>query len=712
MKEYASPYAQPFDDSFGVSTSDRYYGGNDVRFARDIPVRHDASPGSIYLDTPHSSYGGLLSPSLVGPQNVQLPIHETNFGQPSTRLHGSTREQFPKRKGHNHDMTSRESTWRQQSKRYQQDLEKCQAEKEYLSEKCQSEKEDLRIRLFHCLKDLKKYREAEELYHEISMKYDVVGEIHGVTEMGGEPNRNDVTKILDLRHTFAEMLIEQKRFKEAEPISKAVWERRKVCPGAPSEDFKKSHRQLSLVLRALRKLDDAERMHNDVYQKGSKDDWALENGDEVCQRLLEQGEFKKAKRLQEEVWEIRLEKHSSRNLTIQSGLRLIGILEELIKPVDHVGGSDAEKRSDSSTRQFLKDRLEVTLEKIWHMQQQPEPNVNILDVGHKLGDLLFREQKFLEADRVLASVWESKERLLGATHESTMSSGTILGSTICRQGEQEHYSRAVGILQPIWLEKQTGTGKCDAGAISTFKDLAQAHCSLGNLQDGECVYRWIWQKKRQDRYKPLEIDEARWDLSVTLYKQGKDKEPEAVSALDDLYGRWHPDTHNPDERLKCGQMLAQLLSTQDEEINKALGIAQDVFERREDSGKKGVDYLESAQLYGSLLLKVERPEDAGSVLRLAWACQPGSPDEQKLRLKCGHLYGQALAGRNKYTAAKRILEVVAADQRGTLYAGDSELSETRRFLEEVIRQEKGWKKGRTKVRPKGPIRLVADVSRQ
>lgn len=705
MNGYASPYAETFEDSFGVSTSDRYDGGNDERFAWDIPVRHDASPSPIYVNPRHSSYGGRLSPSLVEPHNVQLPFHETNFGQPSTRLHGSTREQFPKRKGHNHDMTNREAThWRQQSNRYQLDLEKCQ-----------SEKEDLSIRLFQCLKDLKKYREAEYLYHEISKKYDVGGEIQDVTEMGREPNRNEVTKILDLKHTLAEMLIEQERFEEAEPISKAVWERRKVCPGAPSEDFKKSHRQLSLVLRALRKLNDAERMHNDIYQKGpkdDKDDWALENGDEVCRRLTEQGEFEKAKHLQEEVWEIRLKKRSSRNLTIQSGLRLIEILEELIKPVHHVGGSDAEQRLDSSTRQALKDKLEVTLGKIWHMQQQPEPNVNILDVGHKLGDLLFQDEKFLEAERILASVWESKERLLGAADESTMSSGSILGSTICRQGKQEHYSRAVEILQPIWLVRQIGTGKCDAGAISIFKDLAQAHCSLGNLRDGECVYRWIWQKKRQDGYKTLEIDEARWDLSVSLYKQGKDKEPE-VSVLEDLYQRWRPDAHNPDERLECGQMLAQLLSTQDKNISKALEIAQDVFERREDSGKRGVDYLESAQLYGSLLLKVERPEDAGSVLRLAWACQPGNLEEQKLRLKCGHLYGQALAGRNKYTSAKRILEVVAADQKGTLYAGSSELSETRRFLEEVIRQEKGWKKGRTKVRPKGPIRLlVADVSRQ
>ena len=557
--------------------------------------------------------------------------------------------------------------------------------------------EALKMRLFHELKEAKKYGDAEELYHEISKKYDVGEEIHYVTERGREPDRNEDTKILDLKHTFAEMLIEQQRFEEAEPRSKAVWERRKHCPGTPSEDFKKSHRQLCFVLRALGKLKDAERMHNDMYQREPKDDWALENGDEVCQRLKEQEQFRKAKDMQEEVRKTRLEEHSPRNLTIQSGLRLIGFLEELIKPGDHVGGTEAEKRLDSSTRQALKDELEVTLGKIWHTRLQPEPNADILDVGHKLGVLLLQDKKFLEAERILASVWKSKKRQLGEANVSTMSSGSMLGSTIWRQGKQE-YSRAVDILQPIWLAKQNGTANCNAEAISNIKDLAQVYCSLGNLQDGESVYSWVWHQKRQGGYTKLEVDKALWDLGVTLFKQGKDKEHEAVRVLTDLYQRWHRNAYNPDETLKCGQMLAQSLSTQDGRIDEALKVAKDVFERREVSGKRGVAYLESAQLYGSLLLKIEKQEDAGSVLRSAWEFQAGNPKEQRLRLKCGHLYGQAFAERNKYLTAKKILDAVAADQKVNLPAGSPELTETRRLSEEV---EKGWKKGRTKARPKG-----------
>ena len=689
MNQHVHPYAESFEDFREGSTRDVYGCGNNMRHPfSDVPIGRNASPR---VNTPLHSYGGIPSSPLVESHNGEVPLQEFNFDQSSPEIYGSTREYFPKNKEHNHVRTNKEAKhWQQRSNKYQKDLEQCR-----------SEKKDLSIRFFQCLKDFKKYDEAKELYHEISKTFDVGEEFHNVTERGREHDTNEDTKLLGLEHTFAEMLIEQQRFKEAEPRSRAVWERRKHRPDTPSEDFQKSHRQLCFVLRALGKLKDAERMHNDMYQREVKDAWALENGDEVCQTLREQKEFRKAKDLQKEVWKTRLEEHSPRDLTIRSGLQLIGFLEELIKPIDYEDGTDAEKRLVSSTRQALNDELEVTLWKIWHTRLQLEPSVSILDVGHKLGVRLLQDKKFLEAERILASVWESKKRVLGEKNESTMSSGGMLGSTICRRGKQEHYPDAVKILEPIWLARQIGTKRCDAGALSNFKDLAKAHCSLGNLQHGEFVYRWIFQQKHQGNYPQLEVDEALWDLGVTLHKQGKDKDPEIVSVLGDLYRRWDSIAHNPDETLKCGQMLAQSLSTQDGRIDEALRIAQGVFVKREASGKRGAAYLESAQLYGSLLLKVERHEDAGSILRPAWECQSGEPKEQKLRLKCGHLYGQALAGRHKYNSAKRILEAVAADQKGTLPAGCSKIIETRRLLEDVTRQEKGWKKGRTKARPKG-----------
>ena len=681
MDNYAFPYAETIEDFSSV--------------------RHDASPS---VNTPILSDGGTPSSPLIGSHN------EFEFGQPSHKIYGSTREHFPKSKEHSDGRTNREARhWQQQSNRYQKDLEQCRSDLERCRsdleqcrsdlEQCRSEKKDQSIQLFQCLKDQKKYDKAEELYYEILKKYDVGEELHDLTERGRGPDTKDDTKILGLNHTFAEMLIEQQKFAEAEPRSRAVWERRKHCPGTPSEDIQKSHRQLCSVLRARGNFKDAERMHNDMYQREPKDDWALENGDEVCQTLKEQKEFRKAKDLQEEVWKTRLEKRSPRELTIQSSLRLIGFLEELGKPSDYVGGTEAEKRLASSARQAWKDELEVTLREIWRTRLQPEPNANILDVGHKLGVLLFQDRKFLEAEEFLASVWESKKRELGETNESTMSSGSMLGSTILRQGTQGNYSKAVDILRPIFVTRQEGTGSCNAETISSIRDLAQAYYALGKLQDSEIVYDWICHQMQQGDYKALEVERVRWELGITLHKQGKDKNQKAILVLKEMYERWKREAHNPDETLTCGQMLAQSLSNQDGKTDEALMVAQDVFEKREVSERRGVAYLESAQLYGSLLLEVGRYEDAGSVLHWAWECQPGNPQEQKLRLKCGHLFGQALAGRHKYSTAKRTLEAVAA----TLTPGSPELKETRQLLEDVIQQEKVWKKGRTrtKARPKG-----------
>ena len=158
MNEYVHPFAETFEDFLGLGTRGVYDGGNDVRSSfSDIPVAHGIQPS---VSTPLLSYGGTPSSPLVGSHNGWFPINEFNFGQPSPEIYGSIREHFPKNKEHDHDRTNREARhWQKQSNRYQKDLEQCQ-----------SERKDLSIRLFQSLKDLKKYDEAEERYHEISKR--------------------------------------------------------------------------------------------------------------------------------------------------------------------------------------------------------------------------------------------------------------------------------------------------------------------------------------------------------------------------------------------------------------------------------------------------------------------------------------------------------------------------------------------------------------
>ena len=596
--------------------------------------------------------------------------------EPPAELHGSTREYSSKEKRYHYDSTNREL------QACQERLERSRRQvKEYrLGKKAaEEENESLRIRLFHTLKEAKKYDDAETLYHE--------------TMTGREPTQSGDTAILDVKYSFAAMLIEQKKFQEAEPISRAVWEERKQCPGPPSEVSKESHRQLCLVLCAVGRHKDAENMHTRAYQTESMDAWALENGDEICQRRREQGEIKRAKEMQDEVWKERQKQQSPRDaLTIRSGLRLIGFLEDLVATIDQ-GGTDVERRLNHSHKQAFECEIEVILRRLWDTRLHPEPTTDILNAGHKLGIVLFLQNKFSDAEAIFISVWEGKKQRLGERDVSTMFTGSMLGKALYRQENREAHLGAVDILQGIWRVRQTVMKNGDAEAISSGEDLAQAYHSLGDWPNAEGAYRWIVHQKTQKPGCPKrEIDDALWNLGQTLDKQGMEKDRDAEMVLSGLYQQWNASSPNSNQTLQCGQMLAQSLSTQNGKTNEALNVALGVFNRRA-SAEKGAAYLDSGRLYGSLLLKVESFAEAERILETVWEHQAEGNEEQKLRLTCGQFYGQALAKRHKYSDSKRILEAVAEAQ-GAVSAGDLEIAETRRLLEDTNRLKKERERGK------------------
>ena len=520
----------------------------------------------------------------------------------------------------------------------------------------------------------KDYDEAEKLYHDI-MK-------------GRDPAENE--DILNLNHSFAALLVEQKKFQDAEPISMVVWEKRKEEPGPPSEVFKESHRQLCSILCAVRKYKDAEKMHTTMYESGPTDAWALENGDEACQRLREQRDFKRAKDMQGEVWKTRLNHNGPRVDLIKSGLRLIGDLEELVAAIEIQDGHDVETRFKINHKKTLECEIELTLQKIWDSRPQSELTTDVLNAGHKLGMVFFCQGEFANAEAIFTPVWEGKKRhrQLGDRDSSTTSTGSMLGKTLCRQGEQESYSRAVDILPDIWRTMMNG----DPEVISTGEDLALAYCSMSDWLNAENVYRWIVQQKFYTRCPTREIDDARWLLAKTLYKQATNKHREAQRILGVLYQQWNASSPDSSKTLECGFMLAQLLSTQPGRAEEARRVALDVFGRHA-SMDRGLAYLQAGHLCGSLLEKDEKLEDAESILRSIWGAQAVVPEEQKVRLSCGHLIGRMLAKRRKYSEAKKVLEEVLEAQEAEP-AGILEQTETRRLLEEVNKLKKGKEKAK------------------
>ena len=531
--------------------------------------------------------------------------------------------------------------------------------------------------MFHCYKKDKEYNKAEKLYHDI-MK-------------GRDPTETE--DILGLNHSFAALLAEQKKFKDAEPISMIVWEKRKEDPGPLSEVSKESHRQLCSILCAVGKYKEAEKMHTIMYDSRPTDAWALENGDEVCQRLIEQGEIGKAKSMQDEVWKKRLNQNGPRDgLAIKSGLRLIGFLERLIATFENQDGSEAERRRNISQKHTLECEIEVVLRSIWDARPQIELTSDILNAGHMLGVFVFRQEdrfdRFADAEAIFTPVWEGKKQQLGDGHPSTMSTGIMLGKALCCQGAQETYRRAVDILPDLW---RTMNGHPEA--IPTGEDLALAYRSTSDWLNAEKMYIWIVDQKRRSRCPTQEIEDARWLLAQTLYKQATNKHREAQMTLGELYRQWTVSSRDSCKTLECGYMLAQLLSTQPERAEEARKVAYDVFNGRRLSLEKGAAYVDSGYLYGSLLIKEGKLEDAEDILRSVWEDEAVVTEDQKVRLKCGHLIGQTLFQRHKYSEAKKILEAVTEAQE-TASAGIHEKSETRKLLAEAVKKLKKAKEKR------------------
>ena len=643
------------------------------------------------------------------PHSDPFPVHGADFdyqtsyypsSASSPEGDGSSGERFSKNKGYHHNRCERKHHACHQ--KHRQEIEECHSERRAAGEVAEREIQCLKIRLFHASKEAKKYDDAEMYYHEVIKKYDDARKLDHVTVTGRDPSKNEVSVILELRHSFAGMLMEEKRFQDAESISREVWDQRKRCPGPPSEVFKESHRQLCAALCAMKRHMDAEHMHRSMYQSKTMDAWALENGDEVCQRLKEQGQKKRAKEMQDEVWEKRREHIGPRDdFTIRSGMRLVEFLQDLVSDAGHQRGTEAESRLFISRKQGFEDDIEEVLRKTWDTRLQPEPNTDMLHAGHELGKVLLKQNKFLDAEAVFMPVWEGKKQRPRETDRSTMSTGSMLGEALYRQGKRETSLRAVDILEGIWRVRQAVIENDDAEAIPSGKVLAQAYCSLGDWPNSERTYKSIVKYKELRGFPTQEIDEARWDLAQIFYRQGLNRNREAGIVLGDLYYRWNASSPKSSLTLQCGQMLAQSLSTQDGRAHEALNVVLEVFNGRDASAKRGAAYQDSGRLYGSLLLNNGNLTEAEGVLESLWEHQAEGAAEQDVRLKCGHLYGQTLAQRHKYLDARRILDAVAAGREAMFPAGVPEIEETRLLLEKVNRLEKEKKRGKRHSRHNG-----------
>ena len=563
-----------------------------------------------------------------------------------------------------HDAAERQNEeLRRQWEILHRELRKCQNEKKLVEDRLQSRT----IQLFHSVREAKKYDEVEELYDELV----TVKEL----DMSYDP------EILDLRYFFAESLCEQGNFKVAEPISRSVWEARKESSDL-SEEAKQSHRQVCSILTSLQKYGDVEDMHRSMYHRQPADAWTLENGDELCLKYAEQQKFFDAKHLQHQICMERRRQFGHRDgLTIQSRGRQIEFLEKLIAFVGTHSGNEAHMTKHH--KKAYECEYERALREQWDARSPIESNTEILEAGHKLGNRCFQGKDFGAAKEILESVWENKKAKYGDNDVSTLSSRSILGKILHRQGTSETIQEAISIFQAIWCARQSDPGSKDIDTISSGEDLAQAYYLLSDFSNAETMYRWVVERKKHiHSWTADETMEARWKLGQVLCKQGAVKSLDVEEVLGDLYEDWKKRNPRSHITLQCGQMLAESLYNQ-EKTDKALEIAREIFNQKETLGQQALLYLDNGRLLGLLLLKRNDHLEAEIVLRPLWNHEAKAPEEEKMHLMIGNKLSQCLLDQQKFAEAKQILDSIEENQAVVFPPGDPQIVETKDLLQKT-----------------------------
>ena len=529
----------------------------------------------------------------------------------------------------------------------QRDLRECEAKATAL----EVERASLRLQLFHSHKDARKHDEVEKLHNDIVADVDL--------------NVYDVPDLLAVRHSYAESLVEQGKFQEAEGISREVWQKRKKS--MQRDDSRRSHHQLCSILFALEKHHEARDLHRKIWEQRPRTDFGLDNGDDLSKILEAQGEYDEAILVQSRVWKARMSEHSHRDpRTIKSGLRKIELHEKVAS------------RSRSFDRQCHKGHIKEDLKHVWNVRLQPGPesNADILDVGCRLGDMYLSEGDFKAAERVFKDVWSGRKQSSGIHDKSTMSIGTKLGLSLKGQANAEKYTEATGVFEQVWTAKKAVLKRSDDETISSATNLASVYYLLGDWTRAESVYQWIYnqkQKKQADR--APEAVAACFELGRTIFKQGKGRHRDAVPLLREVHKEWKTGSPQLEEMSDCSLMLAESMLTEiraygdgqlspeesDSRVAKcreALDAVKDVHPRERVKPEKAIAYWSSSRLYGLLLLESKEPSDAQNVLKASWEIETKTPEEKAMALECGRLYCQTVIESHQTPPTKEALESI------------------------------------------------------
>ena len=369
--------------------------------------------------------------------------------------------------------------------------------------------------------------------------YDQANEVYLEAIRSGR-SRSDSDEMLKLKTSLADMPVAQRRCEEAEDIINdiSMWE---DLPSALETHCKEIRGK---ILCSRKRYNEAEDWYRKLYYRASNDEWSLNMRDQMRQAISSQGDYDLAQLEQVKVWENRKKSlgkdHPS---TMKSTIMVVEFLSKLIQKIPTTDGSNggrAEKR-----KLAYETEIEYILYDIWtsmakHTQKQ---EASMLRVGHDLGMSLSDQGKEVEAEKILAKVWQGRTFKLREFNRDTMSSGISLSQAMYLQ-EPRKCSNAIQILEAIHASGTTQTyGEDDLIAAAAGAHLAVTYSRLGEHAKAESLRRRSLNNAPVRGVATPPSNLLRLALARALIGQGEAKPLEGRELEAEVYRSWQP--HQP-----------------------------------------------------------------------------------------------------------------------------------------------------------------------
>lgn len=447
------------------------------------------------------------------------------------------------------------------------------------------------------------YTLASKLYEGLyKRKYDEAGIKRKLAEGGVTKSDKEVC---DLGHEFVEILVNreftqesiQQRYLEAEKAISEIMEIEKelIYQGLLDKTgVRKSQKQLCSVLRqqassenpdgegtAKEKLKRVEMMHRSIWEGQDEaqgldqdDEWVLENGHQLGLVLAElkqdsEDHYCLAGIQLKQVW---LRRKSSLAFgpthedTVDSALQFVSMLERQSK-LD-------EKQKSSE--------IEGILREIWS-NRDTRLSVGMLNCGHKLGDHLYQQKRYADAETVLKEVWTARKDALGQVSkeaDDARLTGFVLACALYYQRAQENYDMAKAVLKKLWARRKFYMSpEVSPSNDSIGWQLAWTYRWLEEHAKAEPLFQSIWESRKND-LGPNHIKTLTAQYELGLTQGDQNHWAEAENTFQHIWDKRKDAAEGESERYnRAGYQLGLHLSEQ-KLYQTAIEVLMEVYGRR------------------------------------------------------------------------------------------------------------------------------------